>query len=84
MGRSAFESDTFLRDGDLLGCVMELADPANGSHTYDGFTPEMLPQLKGMAERLIVQLTLGMNEHDIARTTRRKRMTDLGHTATKR
>lgn len=82
LGRSAFESDTFLRDGDLLGRVMELADPVNGSHTYDGFTSEMLPQLRDIAERLIVQLTLGMNEHDIARTTRRKRLTDLGYTAT--
>jgi len=63
-GRSEYESDTYLRDPDLLGRVMEIADPENGSHTYDGFTPDMQEQFRPMAEGLIVKLALSFNERD--------------------
>ena len=73
MGRSEYQSDVFIRDADLMGKVMSVADPEAGSHTYEGFTKDMLPDFEPMAEQLAVKLALGFSEHEVGVRARRAR-----------
>jgi hypothetical protein len=60
-GRGEFEGKTMLREGDLLGRVLSTVSP-DGSHTYEGFRRNMIPELKPTAEGLMMQLQLQLQE----------------------
>jgi hypothetical protein len=60
-GRSDFEGETMLREGDLLGRVLATVS-SDGGHTYEGFHRSMLDEFKPMAETLMMQLQLQLQE----------------------
>lgn len=53
IGRSQFDGEQFSRPGDVVGKVMAAGSP-EGSHTYEGFTQEMVDQFRPLAEELVV------------------------------
>ena len=57
VGRSPYEGENLERPGDLVGKVLATTS-SEGSHTYEPFTSDMVPEFSNMAEMLIVHQDL--------------------------